>query len=322
MSIRRRTILAGLPFGLGLGPLSLVAAQELQLRELNLLVPTPPASQPDQIARWLAEPLARQAGLRVNVLNRTGAAGALAADAVLAAPPESGTLLLGGLDHVAYSHLNSTRRPLDPFKDFAPIGVVNRDTWLVVASLEHPPRDMASLVQLARTKGPLNYGSNGEGTTAHLLAARVCKALGIEAQHVPYKESYLPDLISGRLHFVVAPTPAVIGPVRDRRLAPLAALTDERLPQLPEVASIKELGWPGQIFYGGLFVFAPAALSSQAPKLNAWLVETLRTPEVVAKFTQVGIEPTPLDLEQARQAVAERLRTVDAMRVAVFGRAR
>jgi tripartite-type tricarboxylate transporter receptor subunit TctC len=322
MTIQRRTVLSALPFGLGLGCLWPASAQTVQLRELNLLVPTPPASQPDQIARWLAEPLSRRAGMRTTVLNRPGAAGAIAADAVLAAPPESGTLLLGGLDHVAYSHLNSARRALDPFKDFVPVAAVNRDTWLVVGSLEHPARDIASLVQLAKAKGSLNYGSSGEGTTAHLLGARLCKALGIEAQHIPYKETYVPDLISGRLHFVVAATPAVIGPVRDRRLAPLAALTNERLPQLSETASIKELGWPDQVFYGGLFLFAPAALSSYAHQLNSWVVEALRGPEIVARFAQVGIEPTPLDLDDARRAVTERLRIVDAMRLTVFGRSR
>jgi tripartite-type tricarboxylate transporter receptor subunit TctC len=321
MKMRRRSLLAALA-GLGSGAFRFAAAQQAQLRELNLLVPTPPSSQPDQIARWLADPLSRQAGLRTTVLNRPGAAGAIAADAVLAAPPESGTLLLGGLDHVAYSHLNSTRRALDPFKDFVPVAAVNRDTWLVVGSLEHAPRDLASLVQMAKVKGPLNYGSSGEGTTAHLLTARLCQALGIDAQHVPYKESYLPDLIAGRLHFVVAATPAVIGPVRDRRLAPLVSLTDARLPQVPEVASITELGWPDQVFYGGLFLFAPAVLGSHAGQLNTWLAEVLRGSEVTAKFAQAGIEPTPLDLAGVRRAVTDRLRLVDAMRLAVFGRAR
>ena len=322
MDIQRRTLLTALPFALGLGSLASVRAQAPQLRELTLLVPTPPASQPDQIARWLAEPLSRQSGVRTTVLNRPGAAGAIAADAVLAAPAESGTLLLGGLDHVAYSHLNSSRRALDPFKDFTPIAAVNRDTWLVVGSLAHPPRDLASLVQLAKAGGSLNYGSNGEGTTAHLLGARLCKTLGIEAQHVPYKESYVPDLISGRLHFVVASMPAVIGPVRDQRLAPLAALTHERLSQLPETASIKELGWPEQVFHGGLFLFAPAVLSPLARQFNAWVSEALRASDIAAKFANVGVEPTPLDLEGAQRAVAERLRIVDAMRMAVFGRAR
>jgi tripartite-type tricarboxylate transporter receptor subunit TctC len=102
------------------------------LRTLQVMVPTPPASQPDVIARWLIEPLARLAGVPGSVVNRPGAAGAIAADAVLAAPPESGTLLLGGLDHVAYSHLNSQRRALDPFVDFVPVGSVNRDAWMVV----------------------------------------------------------------------------------------------------------------------------------------------------------------------------------------------
>jgi hypothetical protein len=85
---------------------------------------------------------------------------------------------------------------------------------------------------------------------------------------------------------------------------------------------MRELGWPDQVFCGGLFLFAPAALAPQAQRLNAWLVETLRQPDIAARFRDAAIEPTPVSLEQTLQLLAERLRSVDAMRLAVFGRAR
>jgi tripartite-type tricarboxylate transporter receptor subunit TctC len=192
------------------------------LRSLQLVVPAPPASQPDLIARWLIDPLSRHAGVAGQVVNRPGAAGAIAADAVLAAAPESGALLLGGLDHVAYSHLHSQRRALDPFVDFVPVGAVNRDAWVVVTSAAGPVASLAGLAERSRLDAGLNFASTGEGSTAHLLTARLARALGLAAQHVPYRDPWLPDLVAGRVHFVLAPAPAVIAQVRAGRLRALA----------------------------------------------------------------------------------------------------
>lgn len=307
------TIIAGVPLLPRTSPAIAQAAPEL--KSLQIHVPVPPGAQPDLIARWLAEPLARRAGVPVNVLNRPGAAGAIAADAVLAAPQDTGPLLLGGLDHVAYSHQNSNRRPLDPLVDFVPVGAVNRDTWLVVTSSESGPRDVGAL----RGGRPVSYGSNGELSTAHLLSARLCRALGIDARHVAYRDSLLPDLIAGRIAFAVMPTPAALPQVRNGRLRALGALTQERLAVLPDVPTLAELGHRDQVFYGGLFLFAPAALHGQAARINGWLVEAQRQPDVSARYAEAAIEPTPLDLGQTRQAVAERLRLVDAMRSETFG---
>lgn len=290
-------------------------------KSLQLVVPAPPGSQPDQLARWLVGPMARSAGAPGSVLNRPGAAGAIAADAVLAAAPETGSLLIGGLDHVAYSHVNSNRRPLDPFVDFVPVGAINRDTWMVVAGTAQPS-SLATLADLSRRQGGLHYASNGEGSTAHLLSARLCKSLGIDAQHVPYRDPWLPDLMAGRLHFAVAPTPAVLAHVNAGRLQALATLTENRLADAPSVPTIRELGSPEQVFHGGLFLFAPAPLADHAARINVWLVEALGEAEVVQGYRDAGVEPTPLTLEAAQASVRQRLLQVDAMRLAVFGRAR
>ena len=320
--IPRRTFvrLALAASGASLWP-ALVRASTPAVKGLHLVVPTPPGSQPDTIARWLAMPLATRSELVVQVLNVPGAAGALAADAVLQAPAERGSLLLGGLDHVAYSHLNSNRRALDPFTDFTPVAAVNRDSWVIATSTEAPTRSLAALAERARRE-PLSYASNGEGSTGHLLSARLCRAMGIDAQHVPYRDPFMPDLIAGRIHFVVAPAPGVLPQVRAGRLQLLASLTDEPLPLPGSPPTLSSLGIEGQVFHGGLFVFAPAALAPLAPRLNGWLRETLASPEIARRYREVGIEPTPVDLEETGRMIHERLRTVDAMRMAVFGRAR
>lgn len=321
LEARRLILKSAVAAALGGARLARAAAALPPLKGLQLVVPTPAGSQPDVIARWIIDPLARRAGVPGMVLNLPGAAGALAADAVLRGNPESGPLLLGGLDHVAYSHLNSNRRALDPFIDFVPVAAVNRDTWVVAVAADWPTRSLQALVERSRRE-PINYASTGEGSTAHLLSARLCKALGIDAQHVPYRDPWMPDLVAGRIQFVVAPTPAVLQQLRAGRLLALGTLTDERLALPGDPPSIRELGSPDLVFHGGLFLFAPAALASAAPSLNNGWREVMALPEVVQRYRDASIEHMPLDLAATAALVRQRLQQVDAMRLAVFGKAR
>ena len=315
--IIRQTLLASLA-GLG-GITGRAGAAGAPLRSLQLVVPTPPGSQPDLIARWLIEPLSRRAGVPGVVLNRHGASGAIAADTVLAAPAEAGMLLLSGLDAIAYSHLNSERRRLDPLSDFVPVGAASRDSWLLVVSKDSPIAEVAALAAASR-HAPLTYASAGEGSTPHLVTAKFARDLGLAATHVPYKQSFLPDLIARRIDFVIAPTPAMLPQVRGGQLRALASLTDERLDVAPEIPTIRELGWPEQVFHAGLFVFAPSALSARAGDINAWLVDTIRQGDIRARYKDAGIAPVEDDVAQVGAAVAARLRRMDEMREAVFGR--
>jgi tripartite-type tricarboxylate transporter receptor subunit TctC len=320
-SVRRRHCLSLLSLAPFAAPSHAVASAAPALSALRLVVPTPPGSQPDVIARWLVDPLARKASVPGEVVNVPGAAGALAADAVLRAEPSSGSLLLGGLDHVAYSHLNSSRRALDPFADVVPVATVNSDTWIVATSADAPWRTLKELAERSRRE-PLSHASNGEGTTPHLLAARLCRVASIDAQHVPYKESWMPDLLAGRIHFVVAPTPSLLPQIRAGRIVALATLTDERLPLPGHPPSIRDLGMPDQAFKGGLFLFAPPPLAPLAQQLNLWLREVVVRPDIAQRYRDAGIEIAPLDLEGTAAEVRRRLQTVDAMRLAVFGRSR
>lgn len=302
-------------------PAARAQSQPPVLQSLQLVVPTPPGSQPDVIARWLVDPMAHSAGVPGRVINMPGAAGALAADAVLRASADTGTLLLGGLDHVAYSHLNSQRRALDPFADFVPVAAVNVDHWLLVTATDTGARTLTDLVLRSR-RAPLHYASNGEGSTAHLLSARLCKAVGIAADHVPYKDTWMPDLVAGRIDFALAPTPAVLPQLRGGRLQAVATLSDERLALPGTPPTLRELGWPEQSFNGGLFLFAPAALAPLAHMLNTWLREAVQRPAIVQHFRAAAIEPLPLDLQQTAATVRQRLQKVDAMRMDAFGRSR
>lgn len=132
----------------------------------------------------------------------------------------------------------------------------------------------------------------------------------------------MPDLLAGRIQFVVAPTPAVLPQLRAGRLLALASLTAERLPLPGDPPSIRELGAPDQVFHGGLFLFAPAALAPLAPQLNGWFRDVVAMPDIQQRYREAAIDAVPLDLAATAALVRQRLQTVDAMRLATFGKTR
>ena len=286
--------------------------------------PADAARQPARRAGALARRPHGQAGQgsRQRASTVPGAAGAIAADAVLAATRAAGTLLLGGLDHVAYSHVNSNRRALDPFVDFVPVGAVNRDTWVVATGAEQRAEKLPELVQAAsvrRADQLRHIGRGRDGTPAQRPALQSDRPRGAARS----LQGQLPARPNRRTHPLRHRTDAGgVGPDQGRSSACPRDIDRRRISVLDAVPSIRELGWPEQVFYGGLFLFAPAALSAHQERLNGWLAETLRQPDIAMRYHDAAIEPTPLNVEETRHAITQRLRLLDAMRIAVLGRSR
>lgn len=141
-------------------------------------------------------------------------------------------------------------------------------------------------------------------------------------RHVACRVPWMPELIGDRIDFVVAPTPTVLPQLRAGRLRAQATLTETRLELPGDPPTIAELGWPGQVFRGGLFLFAAHALARWSGDLNDWFREIVSLPDIVRWFQENAIEPLPFDLDERAHTVRQRLEIVDAMRVATLGRGR
>ena len=142
----------------------------------------------------------------VLVENRPGAGGTIATEAVARAPADGYTLNVDGCSAagIVYAFLMTERPPLDPFKDFTPVGRVMRDHWIVAVSPTLGVDSLAALVALGKSKpGMLTFPSSGVGSSPHLQAERFRMRAGFEATHVPYKDNPMPDLIAGRTSFTV-----------------------------------------------------------------------------------------------------------------------
>ena len=185
------------------------------------------------------------------------------------------------------------RPPLDPFRDFTPVHRLTRDHWMIAATPALGVGSVAELVALARSRpaGALTYASFGVGSPFHQQAARFCHRAGIEAVHVPYRDTYVSDLMAGRVSFVVQPTAPLQAHVAAGRLRGLAVLSEARLDTLPEVPTIAEAGYPDLTFNAGVVFYAPGGTpEAVVGRLNAALNAVARTPAIRQRFAELGLE--------------------------------
>src|SRR5262249_14489262 len=171
-------------------------------RPIRLVVPFPAGSSTDMIARIVAQKLSHRLGQQIVIENRAGASGNIGADAVAKAAPDGYTIGIATASTHAVAASLSANLPYDPVKDFAPVGMIGSQPYVLVLYPGLPARNLAELVALAKAKpGTLNYGSAGVASLAHLATALFASMAGINLTHVPYKSSAqsMTDMITGRL---------------------------------------------------------------------------------------------------------------------------
>src|SRR5262245_58169026 len=155
-------------------------------RPIRLVVPFPAGSSTDIIARIVAQKLSPRLGQQIVSENRVGASGNIGADAVAKAAPDGYTIGIA----TASTHAVAANLPYDPVKDFAPVGMIGSQPYVLVLHPALPARNLAELIALAKTKpGTLNYGSAGVASLAHLATALFASMAGVNIVHVPYKSS-------------------------------------------------------------------------------------------------------------------------------------
>lgn len=291
-------------------------------RPVRIIVNAPPGSSIDLVARAIAEPMSQDGGGAVVVDNRPGGAGTVASEAVARATANGQTLLISGLDAIVFAFVAANRKPFDPLTDFTPVGRITRDHWLLAVSPDLGVSSVAELIALARAKpGTLSYASMGTGSSVHLMGARFAHGAGIEAVPVPYKESYVPDLMAGRVSYVVHVTAAVGPQIRAGKLKGLAVFSNERIPYLPDVPSIVEAGLPDLVFNAGLVVYAPGGTPrALIAVLNRRVNQALAGDSVRQRFAELGLDATPGSSDDAAKYVRENLARLQSMRETTFGR--
>jgi tripartite-type tricarboxylate transporter receptor subunit TctC len=262
-------------------------------RPIRLIVAFPPGGSVDSVARVIGPPLSAALGQPVVVENRSGASGNIGTELVARAKPDGYTLLIHTIPFVANVHLYKGM-PYDPLKDFAPVSLLCSSPAVLIVNPSVPARSVAELLQLARAKpGALNYSAAGAGTNPH-IAGELFNMLGnVDIVAVQYKGGgpALVAVLGGEVGITFQNISEAVPHVNSGRLRALGVTSLKRSAALPEVPTVAESGVPGYEFTTWHGVLAP----SRTPReivlpLNAKLASVLRSPEISARFAQLGLD--------------------------------
>ena len=271
------------------------AAQAYPVKPVRIVVPFPPGSGADIIARTVGVKLTEKWRQQVLVDSRPGASGIIASEIVSRAAPDGYTLMVGTSSSHAINVSLYSRLPYDAVRDFAPVSLIARVPLMVAVHPSVPANSIRELIALARARpGQLNFGSAGTGTTTHLSGELFKTMAGVNIVHIPYRGSpqALTDAVSGQVSMVFAPTLTALPQVQSGRLKALAMTTSARSSSAPEVPTVAESGLPGYeatLWYG---FFAPGGTPREiVEQLSKEVVAILGLSEVRDSLRQQGAEP-------------------------------
>lgn len=279
-SQRRLVLQAGLAGAAGSLSWPARAQSNWPARSIRLVVPFAPGGSSEIVARATAHELTKTLGQTVYVENKPGGGGNIAMGEVARADDQH-TLILGHIGTLAVNPFIYDKLPFDTNRDFKPITLLAKVPSLYVVHPDVPARNLKEFVALVRNKpGQLNYGSAGNGSAGHLAMEYLKMAANLFLVHVPYRGTgpQLTDLLAGRLEAASVGAPAIMQFIKAGKLRCIATGSKERLPQLPDVPTVAEQGFPGFEMTQWYGLSAPASMAqSHIDKLAVEAAKAIRS---------------------------------------------
>lgn len=291
-----------------------MAASDFPTAPISLVIPYAPGGTTDIVGRIVANELSAVLGQTVVVENKSGAGGVVGTDSVARQKPDGYTLVTGNIGPIATSPSLYEKLPYDPVKDLAPIRNLIGIPNVILVPANSPLKTIADL--LAYKGSPLFYASPGSSTSPHLTGEMFAIKSGIPLTHVSYKGSgpALTDLMAGHVPLMFDNLPASIAQVKAGTVRALAVTTENRLPALPDVPTLKESGFDDFVVTGWSGLFAPA--NTPEPillKLYEATEQVMQNPSVrerIIGLTAEIPESNPKDFATFIQTEIERWREV------------
>lgn len=297
--LRLAAATAGLPLVPGLA-----SAEVYPSRPVHMIVDIPAGLAPDVLARLIGEPLSQRFGQNFVVENMPGAGGNVGAEYVIRAAPDGYTLLVmisGNAANAAlYPKLN-----FNFVRDIAPVTFLGYTPFVVVVNPSITAKTISELVAFAKANpGKLNFASQGAGTAPHLAFELLRMMTGVNIVHVPYRSSYLPDLLAGQVQLAFSTAPPVLGYIHTGKLRALGVTSMKRMAALPDVPAIAEL-LPGYEGSGWTGVGAPRGTPAEIiDALNKYINAIIADPAMKARFVALGAEPETMTPSQFGALIA------------------
>lgn len=274
--------------------LPLLAHAAFPEKIITLVVPYPPGGATDTLARKLAGPFGERLGQRVMIENRPGAGTAIAATGLAKAPADGYTLLISSNTTFTVNASIKRSLPYDPQKDFESIGIIGSSPLVLLANPSFPANNVKELLALAK-KDPngLNFGSFGNGTSAHLAGEMFKVMTGANLVHVAYKGSApaMTDLIGGQIPLTFDTNVAAMPQIAAGKVKALAVTSKERYSKMPDVPTVAESGFPDYAMVPWIAIIAPRGLPADTrATLSKALADTLKEPAFKADLEKIGVE--------------------------------
>jgi tripartite-type tricarboxylate transporter receptor subunit TctC len=287
------------------------SAQTFPNRTIRLIVPFPPGGLNDTAARLIQPYLEKSLGQPVIIDNRPAASGIVGTDAVAKAQPDGHTLLMVASTHTVVPATNA-KLPYDAVKDFAPVAMVGRNPFLFILNAKVPAKTLAEFVALAKASpGKLNYATVGAASQSHLVTELFSQRAGIKLQHIPYRGGAPAILatVQGDTEFTIISPLASMPHVQSGALRAVAAGSLTRDPQLPDLPTVAEQGFPGfeAIQWVGLLTTAGTP-KEIVGRLNAEVNRAIRDSDLIAKLAAQGMSPAGGTPEDFQKVIATEIR--------------
>ena len=287
------------------------AASAFPQRPVKLVVPFAPGGSTDIVARLVAEAMHAPLGQSVVVENKAGAGGMVGAEAVARAAPDGYTVGLGSISTLAVNPVVLPQVRVDPLKDLAPVVPLASIASVFSVKPEWGIQDFAGFVRMAKAQGDRwAVGSSGVGSVGHLILAAFNRDLGLQLRHIPYKGMgpVVHSVLSGETQMLSDQYPSSAPHIQNGLLQPFAVAAEARVPALPQVPTLAELGYPElnslAITWFGMVVPAGTPQPVVA-RLNAAANAALQQPALRARLAQLGVQPLGGTAAQLQQMVVQ-----------------
>jgi tripartite-type tricarboxylate transporter receptor subunit TctC len=298
MTLHRRTLLASTL----VLPLSSFAQSTWPRQSIRFVVPFAPGGTSEIVARTVANELTKQLGQTVFVENKGGGAGIPAMQEVAKSAPDGHTIIMGHVGSLAVNPYIFPNQPYDVNKDFIPVTLLAKVPNLFVVHPDVPAQTFKEFVAYVKQNpGKLNYGSAGNASAGHLAMEYLKLVTGMFITHIPYRGTgpAMTDLLAGRTQAFSAGTPALLPHIKAGRLRAIAMGTAQRLPILPDVPTVAEMGYKDfetSQWYG---ILAPAGTPRDVvTRLQEESLKALKSSAVTERFatdSAVGGGGTPAE---------------------------
>jgi tripartite-type tricarboxylate transporter receptor subunit TctC len=306
MNSRARSALAGCLLTVAAFAATPITAADYPTRPIKLVVPYAAGGPTDVLGRLVGEFLGRDLKQPVIVENKAGAQGAIGAEIVARSEPDGYTLFVTAASIIVLNPMLYKKLPYDPTKDFRMLALVTDLPVLMEVHPSVPAKTVAEFVAYAKANpGKVNFGSAGTGGTIHLAGEMFKQMAGIEMTHVPYRGAgpALTDLISGNIQVMFDTLSTALPPVKSGLVRALGVSSEKRSPDVPDVPTVSESGYPDyrvSVWYG---IAAPAKLPDDiAQKVSASLDRALNDDAFRASLEKIGF---PVFRPRSAASIAE-----------------